>query len=157
VKRNGPRPTRNRFAEFFSHDGAEISKPGRRFLTFECGADKSQAIGSHPWCMKEATLTGFEPTLNFSRLCAIPSQICARLRVRGGNANQGVCMNRAELRGPSVRICPTTFSCLNSLACARVYRQTNLHAPDSTDRQIPPSCATIGVPCYKRVIFLSLE
>ena len=58
---------------------------------------------------KEATLTGFEPTLKFSRLCAIPPQTCARLRVRGENANQPVCTNRAELRSSSVRICPKTI------------------------------------------------
>jgi hypothetical protein len=81
VKRNGPRPTQNRFAEFFSHDGAEISKPGRRFLTFECGADKSQAIGSHPWCMKEATLTGFEPTFNVSLIRANTAQTFGNQRV----------------------------------------------------------------------------
>ena len=32
--------------------------------------------------------TGIEPTLKFSRLCVIPSQTCATLRVRGENANQ---------------------------------------------------------------------
>ena len=34
--------------EFFYHDSAEISKPVTRFVTFECGADKSQSIGSYP-------------------------------------------------------------------------------------------------------------
>ena len=58
---------------------------------------------------KEATLTGFEPTLNFSRLCAIPSQTCARLHVRGESANQSICTIRAELRSSSVRNCPKTI------------------------------------------------
>src|SRR5439155_15277800 len=49
-----------------------------------------------------ATLTGFEPNLKFSRLCAIPLQTCSMLRVRGQNTNQAVCTNRAELRSSSV-------------------------------------------------------
>lgn len=51
-----------------------------------------------------------------SRCCTISPQICARLRVKGENANQPVCRNRAELRGSSVRLCPTTSFALNSLA-----------------------------------------
>jgi hypothetical protein len=47
--------------------------------------------------------------LNFSRLCAIPLQICVRLRVRGENANWAVCAIRAELRSSTVRICPKTI------------------------------------------------
>jgi hypothetical protein len=53
-----------------------------------------------------AARTGVEPTLNISRSCAIPSQICARLRVTAEIANQVVCTNRAELRSSTVRICP---------------------------------------------------
>jgi hypothetical protein len=44
--------------------------------------------------------------LTFSRLCTIPQQTCVRLRVRGENANRADCTNRAQLRSPSVRICP---------------------------------------------------
>jgi hypothetical protein len=54
---------------------------------------------------------GIRPNLNFSRLCAIASQTCARLRVREENANQGICTIRAELRSSSVRLCPTIFFC----------------------------------------------
>src|SRR5438309_10211792 len=51
-----------------------------------------------------ATLAGFEPTLKFSRLCAIPPQTCVTLRVGWENAN------RAELCGSSVRLCPKLVS-----------------------------------------------
>jgi len=68
-----------------------------------------------------ATLTGFEPTLKFSRLCAILPQTCARLRVRGKNVKRVVCTNRAELRSSSVRICPKKIMTLSALSvsCAR--------------------------------------
>ena len=53
-----------------------------------------------------ATLTGFEPAFELSRCCAIPTQVCAMLRVRWENENQPVCTIRAELRNSSVRFCP---------------------------------------------------
>ena len=53
-----------------------------------------------------ATLTGFEPTFEISRYCAISAQICSRLRVRGKNAGQPLCTIRAQLRSQTVRFCP---------------------------------------------------
>jgi hypothetical protein len=61
---------------------------------------------SSPASKGEATLTGFEPASKISQCCAIPSQICGRLRVKTENANRPVCTNRAELRSSIVRICP---------------------------------------------------
>ena len=83
----------------------------------------------------EATLTGFEPTLNVSRLCAIPSQTCARLRVRGENANQPVCTDRAELRSSSVRFCPKKQ--LDDFTALVLV--SPLNAPEDSGRT---SCAT---------------
>jgi hypothetical protein len=42
------------------------------------------------------TLTGFKPTVEISRCCAISAQICSSLRLKGENENQRVCTNRAE-------------------------------------------------------------
>ena len=58
---------------------------------------------------RDTTLTGFEPTFEISRCHAIPSQTCGNLRVNGENMNQRICTIRAELRGPSVRLCPKTI------------------------------------------------
>ena len=57
---------------------------------------------------KNERATGIEPIFEVSRYCAIPAQICSRLRVRGENANRLVCTIRAGLRSSNVRICPKT-------------------------------------------------
>jgi len=53
-------------------------------------------------------LTGFEPTLNDSRICAILPQIRGELRTYIYSAKMALWEIRAELRNPRVRICPKT-------------------------------------------------
>jgi protein-L-isoaspartate O-methyltransferase len=56
--------------------------------------------------------------LNVSRCCAISPQTCARLHVKRQHTNQGICTIGAELRSPTVRICP---NCLTPEAQLRSF------------------------------------
>jgi len=90
-----------------------------------------------------ATLTGFEPNLKFSRLCAIPLQTCSMLRVRGQNTNQAVCTNRAELRSSSVRICPKKQ--MQPVAASSLWSVK--YSPDALSTS--PDRARIVFDCWK--------